>query len=81
MMRKVVRALVDALLVFAAIALVPFAWVLRDGLGPDSVTSSGGEAISRWFMTFYCGPILIVLAALAFVCRRPDGKKRAEPAE
>ena len=80
-MREVIQVLVDAMLVLAIIALVPFAWLMRDGLGPDSVTSSGVQAIFRCFMTFYSGPILIVLVALALVCHCTGKKRQAEPAE
>ena len=79
-MKRAIRVLVDALLVFAVIVLVPFAWIMRDGMGPDAVTTSGYKAISRSFTTFYSGPILIGLTALAIVCHRA-GKKKARPAE
>ena len=68
-MKKVVRSLVDALLVLVLVGLVPFAWILRDGLGPDSSASSGLDAVSRCFMTFYSGPILIVLALSSAILR------------
>ena len=41
----------------------PFAWILRDGLGPDSIESEGWNALTRSFWTFYWGPVLILLAA------------------
>jgi TRAP-type C4-dicarboxylate transport system permease small subunit len=81
MMRKAIQVLVDALLVLSIIALVPFAWIMRDGMGPDSVTTSGGQAISRCFMTFYSGPILIGLIAIAAICHCTGKKKQEEPAE
>lgn len=80
-MRKAIQVIVDALLVFAVIALVPFAWLMRDGLGPDSVTSSGGQAISRCFMTFYSGPILIGLIALAVIFHCTGKENQSEPTE
>ena len=76
-MRRVIQILVDAMLVFAVIALVPFAWLMRDGLGSDAVTSSGTQAISRCFMTFYSGPISIGLIVLAFICHCTGKKKQA----
>ena len=76
MTRRLVQAVVNGLLMFAVIALVPFAWIMRDGLGPDSITSSGIRAISRCFMTFYSGPILIGLVALAIVCHCTGKKKQ-----
>ncbi len=42
-----------------------FAWVLRDGLGPDSTESRGFEAITRMFWTFWWGPVGLGLACLA----------------
>ena len=77
MSKKVLQVVVDAMLVFAVIALLPFAWLMRDGLGPDSVTSSGLHAVSRCFMTFYSGPIVIGLISLAVVCHC-TGRKKAE---
>ena len=74
-MKKPIQTSVDALLVVVIIGLVPFAWILRDGLGPDSRTSSGLEAISRCLMTFYSGPILIGLVALSILCRLPGRKE------
>ncbi|MFT5290875.1 MAG: hypothetical protein ACI8QS_002107 [Planctomycetota bacterium] len=46
------------------------AWTLRDGLGPDSVDSSGWQAIVRLFWTFYWGPILILLSLAAVLCSK-----------
>ena len=80
-MRKIIQVIVDALLVCVVIALVPFAWLMRDGLGPGSATSSGSKAISRCFMTFYSGPILIGLIVLAVLCHCTFKKKQAEPVE
>lgn len=53
-----------SLIVIDILIVVPFAWILRDGLGPDAYESSGWPAGWRWFMTFYCGPILLVLIGL-----------------
>ena len=78
MMRIVVQTLVDALLIFAVIALLPFAWIMRDGMGPDAVASFGTQALARCFMTFYSGPILIGLTALAIACHRIGNKKQAK---
>jgi len=33
-----------------------FAWLLRDGLGPEAVTTTGTAALGRMFTTFYWGP-------------------------
>lgn len=37
-----------------------FAWIMRDGLGPEAVDSDGFEALSRWFWCFYSGPALLL---------------------
>jgi len=38
-----------------------FAWILRDGLGPDAVTTAGESAFARTFWTFYWGPVCMAL--------------------
>jgi hypothetical protein len=38
-----------------------FAWILRDGLGPDAVTTAGESAFARTFWTFYWGPVCLAL--------------------
>lgn len=81
MMRRIMQVLVDALLVFAIIALLPFAWLMRDGLGPDSSTSLGIQAVSRCLMTFYSGPILVVLIVLAVLCHRMGKTKQPKTKE
>lgn len=49
-----------AVLVFAFM-LAPFAWLLRDGLGPDSVNSTGLMAVRKMFWCFYWGPVTAVI--------------------
>lgn len=46
------------------VAIGPFCWIMRDGLGPDSVESHGAHAVVRFLGTFYWGPVLLVLLAL-----------------
>ena len=60
-------ALVDALLLMAIFCCAPFAWILRDGLGPDSISTSGFPAIKAAFMTFYAGPAILLLAGFHFL--------------
>ncbi|MEO2162186.1 MAG: hypothetical protein ABGY29_06620 [bacterium] len=36
-----------------------FAWILRDGLGPDAVTTAGESALAQTFWTFYWGPVCL----------------------
>ena len=61
-----------------------FAWILRDGLGPDAVESDGWEALTRFFWTYYWGPIFILLAAAAMLWARyayNPGKQASHDAE
>ena len=61
---KHITKLLYALLIAASISwlmLFPIIWILRDGLGPDSVTSEGVKAVERFFMTFNYGPIGLAL--------------------
>ena len=71
-----IQGLTHGLLFFTVIGLLPFAWILRDGLGPDATTSGGMQAVSRFCMTFYSGPILLVLIVLAIICYRADRADR-----
>ncbi len=68
-LRFLLLVLVDSLLLFAIIAVLPFAWIFRDGLGPDSVPTTGLGALSRIFMTFYVGPAILLLASLDLLIR------------
>ena len=77
-------ALVDALLLMAIFCCAPFAWILRDGLGPDSISTSGFPAIKAAFMTFYVGPAILLLTGLHFLLRHmtksvKDGETRSTP--
>ena len=60
----------EVLIGFAVICVLPFAWILKDGLGPSSVTSTGFAAVSKTFMTFYIGPVILVLVSLDLAIRR-----------
>ncbi len=55
---------VTGLFLTVLLCILPFAWLLRDGLGPSSVASSGLEAVMRCMTTFYVGPALAVLVVL-----------------
>jgi len=67
---KALLLLADALLVFMILCVLPFAWILRDGLGPDSVQSTGMAMIGKVFMTFYVGPLILVLISFDLLLRR-----------
>ena len=42
-MRFMLLALVDLILGLLIICVLPFAWILMDGIGPDSVATTGLE--------------------------------------
>lgn len=46
-------------------AVVFFAWVLRDGLGPNAVTSSGIESIKRFAELAWPAPLICAAVLLA----------------
>jgi hypothetical protein len=75
-MRRITTLLI-ALLRAAGISwltIAPLAWIMRDGMGPDSVTSEGLKAVQRAFTTFNYGPIAIaLLLANLLVQRRIKG--------
>lgn len=60
-MRRIMTILLDGALLFWVLAAGPFCWLLRDGLGPDAVSSHGVDAIGRFLLTFYWGPVLVGL--------------------
>lgn len=57
-------------LILFFVALVPLAWIFRDGLGVESVPTEGLDAFKKAFMTFYVGPILLVLIPFAIFSGR-----------
>ena len=59
-MRGLAQALLTTGLMIWALLGV-FAWILRDGLGPEAVESEGWAALARCFWTFYWGPVFLVL--------------------
>ena len=71
---KWIAVVADAALVGAVVVLVPFAWMMRDGMGPGATDSSGIAAVGRWFWTFWAGPIVLALStavvALHLMMRR-----------
>ena len=56
------------------ILIAPFAWILRDGLGPDSVESHGWEALWRALSFLSWGPILLALLVANGLCHRRQAK-------
>jgi hypothetical protein len=75
-LRNTLLIFVDMLLGFWIIFVLPFAWILRDGLGPDSVTTTGITALSRTFMTFYAGPATLLFVSFDLLLRRLGNSDR-----
>jgi len=62
-------------LMISWILLGPLCWVFRDGLGPESSTSTGWLAVQRLLFTFYWGPTTLFLILCTFLFGR--WRKRA----
>lgn len=63
---KITIAILDCARWIAGILLameIPFAWILRDGLGPDAHETSGLEAVIR--MLFFPDTIVLAIAFIA----------------
>ncbi len=58
------QSILNVVIALWLIAAGPFCWILRDGLGPAAVASVGMEAVSRFLLTFYWGPIAAGLITL-----------------
>ena len=81
-MRFMLLALVDLILVLLIICILPFAWILKDGIGPDSVTTTGLEAVWKCLMSFYVGPAILLFGFLDQLLRIgvPADKPRSKKA-
>ncbi|MDA7915811.1 hypothetical protein N9B94_01085 [Verrucomicrobia bacterium] len=62
--------IVDGILFFVIFVVLPFAWMLRDGLGPSSISTTGLDAVYKIFMSFYVGPVILLLASFDLLIRR-----------
>lgn len=60
----ILAILAGSFTVFLGLCVTPLAWILRDGIGPDSTESSGLAALWRMFWTFYWGPAMLISSAL-----------------
>ncbi|MDB5351786.1 MAG: hypothetical protein JWN86_3033 [Planctomycetota bacterium] len=76
-MRQTISAALDGLALFWGLAIGPFCWLLRDGLGPGSVDSHGAHAVARFLLTFYWGPVFVALMALRLLVRQRGAGRRA----
>ncbi|MBQ3809092.1 MAG: hypothetical protein II840_14190 [Kiritimatiellae bacterium] len=80
---KILIAVLDCIRWIASILLavaIPFAWILRDGLGPDAKESTGFDAIARtfssaevWILAF---AFIALSAAVRFLSTRGAGEKK-----
>ena len=66
---KNITTILDTLLGLLVVFAIPFAWIIRDGLGPDSIETAGVAAISQTFWTFYIGPLVLftLLLRITFI--------------
>ena len=76
-LRRIVGGLCLASAVGMAMFVMPFAWVLRDGIGPGMVISEGRKAIAHFAILYLVALIPVgplALAAWAFL-RTPRKKE------
>jgi hypothetical protein len=73
-MSRAVRSIVDGLLL-VWVSLGPLCWILRDGLGPNSIETHGWRAVSGFLLTFWWGPICASLVLLSFALRKQGLRK------
>lgn len=78
LLRRILGGGCVALAAGLAVWIIPFAWVLRDGLGPGMIVSEGGSAIAH-FITLYLIALIpvAVLALAAWALLRTPHKKVA----
>ena len=77
-LRPVLLILIDALLLVAVLFVAPFAWILRDGLGPDAVATHGVNAVAKAFTTFGVGPAILLLSIIRVLLGEGKGSPRQE---
>lgn len=73
---ELIYILILQISILSFVILIPAAWIFRDGMGPESVESSGMEAFQKTFMTFYVGPTLSLLIPLSIFSSELFKKKR-----
>ncbi len=75
-LRSALLIFVDVTLGFLIIGVLPFAWILKDGLGPDMVPATGVAALWKFFMTFYVGPAILLFGSFDLLLRRVGNPDR-----
>lgn len=78
LLRAALLILVDVTLVFLIIGILPFAWILRDGLGPDSIQSSGPATFWKFLMTFYVGPGILLFGSFDLLLRTVENSDKSK---
>ena len=58
------------------IVLLPWAWLMRDGLGPDAVDSTGLVAIARTLSDIWVFALIAMLTQLAIYVHKSQGAMR-----
>jgi len=78
--RRLRRSVAVGISVFSLLLLLAlggWTWLLRDGLGPDSIESSGFEALRRFMSDFWpIASFCIFLFAIAFFLGRGETSAR-----
>jgi hypothetical protein len=67
---NLLRGIVGALLLIVVVGILPIAWITRDGLGPNSVETTGVQAIVRCLTNFWVGPIILILLLIEVLLYR-----------
>ena len=73
-MKALVRIRTASLLLF--ILLLPWAWLMRDGLGPDVVDSTGLLAIARTLCDIWVFALIAMLTQLVIYVYKSHGARR-----
>ena len=73
-MKTLARIRTASLLLF--ILLLPWAWLMRDGLGPDVVDSTGLVAIARTLSDIWVFALIAMLTQLVIYVYKSYGARR-----
>ena len=73
-MKALARIRTASLLLF--IVLLPWAWLMRDGLGPDAVDSTGIVAVARTLSDIWVFALIAMLTQLAICVRKSQEARR-----
>lgn len=73
-MKALARIRTASLLLF--IVLLPFAWLLREGLGPDAVDPTEAVAIARTLSDIWVFALIAMLTQLAIYVYKSQGARR-----